>query len=191
MSAQLQGMLEDRIRRELPHLKEEDVRALTPIVERLIEAYQPERIYLFGSKARGDYGPDSDFDVLVVVPDTAPPHRKRSRLAYEVSFGGPEPPPMSWCGLVAHSRAGCTWQPRFQQRSYARGSCSMPPNPQLVAETLAWFAKPHRPASCRTRVQRCASFAGRHRLSLPASCGKGDEGFSDLAQPSISQNSQS
>jgi predicted nucleotidyltransferase len=87
MSAQLQGMLEDRIRRELPHLKEEDVRALTPIVERLIEAYQPERIYLFGSKARGDYGPDSDFDLLVVVPDTAPPHRKRSRLAYEVLRG--------------------------------------------------------------------------------------------------------
>ena len=87
MSAQLQGMLEERIRRDLPHLKEEDVRALTSIVERLIEAYQPERIYLFGSKARGDYSADSDFDVLVVVPDTAPPHRKRSRLAYEVLRG--------------------------------------------------------------------------------------------------------
>jgi predicted nucleotidyltransferase len=76
-------MLEDRIRRDLPHLKEEDVRALTSIVERLIEAYQPERIYLFGSKARGDYGPDSDFDLLVVVPNDAPAHQKRSRLAYE------------------------------------------------------------------------------------------------------------
>jgi predicted nucleotidyltransferase len=80
-------MLEDRIRRELPHLKGEDIRALALLVERLIEAYQPERIYLFGSKARGDYGPDSDFDVLVVVPDTALPHRKRSRLAYEVLRG--------------------------------------------------------------------------------------------------------
>ena len=87
MSAQLQGMLEDRIRRELPRLTEQDACALAQIVERLIEAYQPEQIYLFGSKARGDYGPDSDFDLLVVVPDTAPPDRKRSRLAYEVLRG--------------------------------------------------------------------------------------------------------
>jgi predicted nucleotidyltransferase len=29
---------------------------LDEIVRRLIEAYQPERIYLFGSRARGDVG---------------------------------------------------------------------------------------------------------------------------------------
>jgi predicted nucleotidyltransferase len=49
----------------------------------MAEAYQPECIYLFGSKARGDDGPDSDFDLMVVVPDDAPEDRKRSRLAYE------------------------------------------------------------------------------------------------------------
>lgn len=53
-------------------------------VRRLAEAYQPERIYLFGSKARGDAGPDSDYDLLVIVPDDAPPERRRSALAYEV-----------------------------------------------------------------------------------------------------------
>ena len=36
---------------------------LTDLVRRLVEAYHPERIYLFGSKARGDAGPDSDFDL--------------------------------------------------------------------------------------------------------------------------------
>jgi predicted nucleotidyltransferase len=71
----------------LPHLTEEDIRALARVTERLAEAYQPDRIYLFGSKARGDYGPDSDFDLMVVVPDSAPPARKRSRLAYEVLRG--------------------------------------------------------------------------------------------------------
>jgi hypothetical protein len=30
------------------------------------------RIYLFGSEARGDAGPDSDFDFCVVLPDDAP-----------------------------------------------------------------------------------------------------------------------
>jgi len=54
---------------------------------RLVEAYRPERIYLFGSVARGDAGPDSDYDILVVVKDDAPAERRRSRLAYEVLWG--------------------------------------------------------------------------------------------------------
>ena len=62
-------------------------RRLAEIVRRLVEAYEPERIYLFGSEARGEAGPDSDFDLLVVVPNEAPPERRRSRLAYERLWG--------------------------------------------------------------------------------------------------------
>jgi predicted nucleotidyltransferase len=61
--------------------------ALAEIVRRLVEAYQPERIYLFGSKARGDTGPDSDYDLLVIVPDDAPPERQDSDLAYRALRG--------------------------------------------------------------------------------------------------------
>lgn len=81
------GSLEDRIRRELPHLTEGDVGSLTRIVERLVDAYQPQRIYLFGSVARGEAGPDSDYDLLVVVPDDAPPDRQDSDLAYRALRG--------------------------------------------------------------------------------------------------------
>jgi hypothetical protein len=56
---------------------------LKDIVQRLARAYLPSRIYLFGSVARGDAGLDSDYDLLVIVPDDAPPERRRSRLAYE------------------------------------------------------------------------------------------------------------
>ena len=49
--------------------------------------YRPERVYLFGSVARGETGPDSDYDLLVVVPDEAPPERKRSKLAYQALCG--------------------------------------------------------------------------------------------------------
>jgi uncharacterized protein len=87
MSHMVGGELEDRVRRELPHLDDEEIRSLAVIVERLAEAYRPERIYLFGSKARGDSGPDSDFDLMVVVPDSAPEERRRSRLAYERLWG--------------------------------------------------------------------------------------------------------
>lgn len=61
--------------------------ALAEVVRRLVEVYQPDRIYLFGSVARGDAGPDSDYDILVVVPDAAPPERRRSRIAYEALWG--------------------------------------------------------------------------------------------------------
>ncbi len=58
--------------------------ALAEVVRRLVQAYAPERVYLFGSVARGEAGPDSDYDLLLVVPDDAPPERSRSRLAYQV-----------------------------------------------------------------------------------------------------------
>jgi predicted nucleotidyltransferase len=87
MTDLVQRELEARICRELPHLTAEDRGALARIIERLIDAYAPERIYLFGSKARGDCGPDSDFDLMVVVSDAAPADRQRSRLAYEVLRG--------------------------------------------------------------------------------------------------------
>ncbi len=46
--------------------------AITEITRRLVDYHQPERIYLFGSAARGDGGPDSDLDFCVVLPDDAP-----------------------------------------------------------------------------------------------------------------------
>ena len=60
---------------------------LAEIVERLVKAYHPERIYLFGSKARGDSGQDSDYDLLIVVADDAPIGYRRSRRAYEALRG--------------------------------------------------------------------------------------------------------
>jgi predicted nucleotidyltransferase len=60
---------------------------LDEIVERLKRAYGPEQIYLFGSRARGDEGSDSDFDLLVVIPDDAPRERRGSRLAYQALRG--------------------------------------------------------------------------------------------------------
>src|SRR5438128_11383141 len=64
-----------------------DDSALNETVTRLVTVFQPVRIYLFGSKARGDAGFDSDYDLLVVVQDDAPPERRRSRLAYQALRG--------------------------------------------------------------------------------------------------------
>jgi uncharacterized protein len=56
--------------------------AIQEITRRLVEFYHPERIYLFGSAARGDYGPDSDLDFCVVVPDDTPDEILRSGAIY-------------------------------------------------------------------------------------------------------------
>ena len=60
---------------------------LGEIVRRLVSAYQPEKIYLFGSVARGEADPDSDFDIMVVVPDEARDQLQDCDAAYEVLRG--------------------------------------------------------------------------------------------------------
>jgi predicted nucleotidyltransferase len=59
---------------------------LAEAVRRLRDAYASERIYL-GSKARGDDGPDSDYDLLVVVPDSATPEARASKIGYQALRG--------------------------------------------------------------------------------------------------------
>jgi uncharacterized protein len=44
-------------------------------VERIVAAAHPSRILAFGSRARGDAAPESDLDLLVVLPKGAPEAR--------------------------------------------------------------------------------------------------------------------
>jgi predicted nucleotidyltransferase len=37
------------------------------MVKRIVKMLDPEQVILFGSQARGDAGPDSDVDLLVVI----------------------------------------------------------------------------------------------------------------------------
>jgi predicted nucleotidyltransferase len=60
---------------------------LQEVVRRLVATYHPERIYLFGSHARGEADGDSDYDLLVVVPDDMPIEARQSARAYE-ALGG-------------------------------------------------------------------------------------------------------
>jgi predicted nucleotidyltransferase len=60
--------------------------ALKELVRCIVEVAKPERIILFGSAARGQMGPDSDLDVLVVK--SAIEHRRR--LAQDIYMNLPE-----------------------------------------------------------------------------------------------------
>lgn len=50
-----------------------DVEAkIAEMVRRIVAGFDPERVILFGSRARGTHRPDSDVDLMVVMPVTQP-----------------------------------------------------------------------------------------------------------------------
>ena len=57
------------------------------MTRRLVDYCHPVRIYLFGSEARGDAGPDSDLDFMVVLPDDTPDDVMRSSGGYKSLSG--------------------------------------------------------------------------------------------------------
>jgi predicted nucleotidyltransferase len=44
-----------------------------PLLDRIVASWHPREIWLFGSRARGTASRDSDWDLLVVVPDDLAP----------------------------------------------------------------------------------------------------------------------
>ena len=49
----------------------------------VVAYFNPRRIILFGSAARGAAGPDSDYDLIVVLDDDAPPEKLTLSAGYE------------------------------------------------------------------------------------------------------------
>jgi len=72
-----------------------DQSVLEDMVHRLVEAIDPDRIILFGSRARGDMQSDSDVDLLVIKPSLDPPHR-RVIAAYRALAGLCVPKDILW-----------------------------------------------------------------------------------------------
>ncbi len=54
------------------------------VAQTIAAQFQPRRIILFGSHARGDAGPDSDLDLFVEM-ETA--HRLKSAVAIDMALG--------------------------------------------------------------------------------------------------------
>lgn len=42
------------------------------VIARIVEVLEPEEVWLFGSRARQTHGPDSDWDLMAILPDSAP-----------------------------------------------------------------------------------------------------------------------
>ena len=76
---------------DLAQSREADLLVRDPIlaemVNRLVATLNPRRIYLFGSQARGDAGPDSDYDLLLLVDDASEPAYRLSQRGYRALRG--------------------------------------------------------------------------------------------------------
>ena len=59
-------MSRDLRRKEVPS-------EIKPLIETIRGRFSPESIWLFGSRARGDNRKDSDWDILVALPEDADP----------------------------------------------------------------------------------------------------------------------
>ena len=56
------------------------------MAQRLVEQFNPDKIVLFGSYARGDVGVDSDVDLLVVKPIVG--SKREARIAMRMAVRG-------------------------------------------------------------------------------------------------------
>lgn len=59
------------------------------LLKPVVAFFRPRRVILFGSRARGDAGANSDIDLLVVVDDDTPPEKLTLKAGYESRRGFP------------------------------------------------------------------------------------------------------
>ena len=68
------------------HVVQHPSQVIDNLINRIVGAVHPLRIILFGSATRGEMGPNSDIDVMVVVPEGT--HRAgTARYLYKQMFG--------------------------------------------------------------------------------------------------------
>lgn len=58
------------------------------LISRIVEIAHPLRIVMFGSAARSDIGPDSDVDLLVIMPEGTRRRATAQKLYREISGVG-------------------------------------------------------------------------------------------------------
>ena len=53
------------------------------LLDPVVDYFKPQRVILFGSRARGEATRDSDIDLLVIVDDDTPPEKLTWKAGYE------------------------------------------------------------------------------------------------------------
>jgi predicted nucleotidyltransferase len=83
------------------------------LLDPVVAYFNPRRVILFGSHARGDAGPDSDIDLLVIVDDDTPPEKVTLRAGFESRRSYHEP-----VDVIP------VWEATFRRKSKIAGTLS-------------------------------------------------------------------
>jgi predicted nucleotidyltransferase len=70
-------------------------RIVEEMVTRIVEHFHPQRVILFGSRARGEARADSDFDLLIIAPSDEPRWRRTVPI-YRLLAGTGVPKDIVW-----------------------------------------------------------------------------------------------
>jgi len=62
----------------------EQEKILDEIASRIVSAFAPQKIFLYGSRASGEARPDSDYDLLIVWKDENPPALRAATVRREL-----------------------------------------------------------------------------------------------------------
>jgi HEPN domain-containing protein/predicted nucleotidyltransferase len=130
-----------RVLEELPSLAESDAVQLAAMIERLVEEFTPDHIYLFGSHALGTPTADSDVDLFVVIPRAEQPLYQLEQQAHRAV--GAHTIPLDIRVLDREE---------FDRRSQARASLPPPScaradscmRPEALQEASDWLTRARR-----------------------------------------------
>jgi uncharacterized protein len=173
-------------RRRWTHDARPSHRVPRDLLDPVVDFFQPQRVILFGSQARGEARRDSDIDLLVVVDDNTSPeklHWQDSFAAYRSKRDADIFPirakDFERDRVVANTLAAEADIDGIVVYGSPKGSCTRRPDPRAVGsrDPLA------RSGRCRSEYRRglhCrSSIASQRCLPLPAGVGKVVEGVFD------------
>jgi len=83
------------------------------MVRRIVRNFHPDKIILFGSQARGSAGPDSDIDLLVVMPVEGSKREKEIQIGVALSGSGM---PLDIVVTTPERLKRCSWIPGTIER---------------------------------------------------------------------------
>ena len=95
MDGHISGMIDVRDRRG----RFLDVAPARKLLEAIVERWHPHQIWLFGSRVRGSDRAESDWDLLVVVPDGTPDSELGPRKVWDLRLAGGVPADIVPCAM--------------------------------------------------------------------------------------------
>jgi predicted nucleotidyltransferase len=134
-------------------------REIQQMVRRIVSRFHPEKIILFGSHARGEAGPDSDVDLLVVMPLRGSKLEKLHEIRLALS------------NIHVPKDVVVTTPEDFLWRKEIPGTIERPAarEGKILASAARGPGQGRRPASCWRRPTPCSSAAPPCRAQA-ASC---------------------